>query len=403
MRRQLVVGVVVAVCLTPLAASAATVKPNSSCRKVGATSTLGTMHLRCVKVGGRLVWKKIATPKPSVLAPAPETTSILEGSLCDPEGLELFPISGPLRCTAGKWTAVPRAEDSVATRAFRALSAQYRGNAEALPGISIVTDPRLPDGTAAAVTRGMGAAARLWRLGKVPMTPYPVVIAYDSAWLGSQSARTGLDVPAFMLHALQLQESESGGCMQAFFLTHTGRPGFAFCERATIDAFEGSSGWFALVAAHEFTHLAEFALMDDVQGRLSANKLPAWFTEGLSTYVQFTFSREFGSPDDRRSLATAEVRASAVQLSDYNSGVVNADAGAYNLGFFAIEAFYALQGQGSVERLLKECGTGVRLDVALRNTTGKGFVDWTTLMQGYIDSIRAGVPWTLAELQRQAA
>lgn len=363
--------------------------------------------MRCVLSGHRLVWKVVgrvaAKPQGTEPAPAPEVPNAREGTACDRTGLESFPISGPLRCIDGKWGAVLRTDDSVATRAFRVLSAQYRGNMTASPFFKVVPDPRAPADMVDAIEAGLRAAARLWSLGKTPLQPYPVLIAQDSAWLRDKATLMQLHLSDAALRLMQSQEAKWSRCTLGAFHNFQEQPWFSFCFTLNADEAAVARPTLASLGAHEYTHLAEYALMGDVQGRLTAGKLTPWFEEGLAAYASFTLSDLLGASDDTRARELKTLLNSNAELSDYKSGTYTEGSAVYAFGFFAIEAFYALQGSGSVQKLLKACATGVSMGTALTTTTGRGLPAWTTLLSGYIKSLQAGTPMTLQQLQHAAS
>lgn len=380
----------------PSAPTASAASNGSRCSKAGAVSRQGATRLRCTKVGKQLLWRNItpARPKPGPQAgPDP-----MIGTACDEPGHELLNEAGPIRCSGGVWAVIARTDDSVASRAYRNLMAQYWANPASTVELRIVTDTQTAYAVGA-LERGMRAADRLWSV-KSQLQPYPVVVAHSLDSLVTQTEGLGLVVSEWSVSTLLQQEETYGACGLGTFNKRVRQPWLFFCfgERPSDD--NAPSVAFGNIGAHEFTHLAQYALMDDVQGWRTNLRMAPWFEEGLASYIMMALGAVGGAEGDLRKHWVSGLESTTATLADFNYRypvVRNGDV--YSLGLFANEALSALEGTRIAERLLRACGTGLKFSAAMEKVTGHTLEAWTPILTAYVETVMAGKPLTVVELE----
>lgn len=318
-RRSLLVAVLTTICLGLVTTPASGASIGSRCTRLGAVVVVRHAHLKCVRVGKQLIWRGTtvsSTSKPSsVPSLQANLPDPLAGTTCTDAGHEIFPMSGPLRCVDGAWVSLSAADDSVASRAFRVLIGQYRSHPNVTPALRVIADPRASFATGP-IDAGMRAAARLWAVRRTSAQPYPVLVGHDAAWLNDQTITLHLTMFDGFLQRMQQQESAQGGCSMGAFSTRQTQPWFGFCF-GQVPVDETSTAWPAQVAAHEYTHLVQFALMDDVQARLHAGDMAPWFQEGFATFTAVTLSCVLDLGNDARSMWIPALQHATSTLADY--------------------------------------------------------------------------------------
>lgn len=374
------------------AASAATA--GRACVKVGAVSWQGKTKLRCTKVGARLLWRATVTARPK---PGPQVApDAMLGTACTEPGHEVLNAAGPIRCTDGTWAAIQPAQDSVASRAYRNLMVQYWANPASAVKLRIVSDTD----TAFAVgpiERGIRAADRLWSVAGT-LQPYPVLIAHNSSTLGSQADALRLQFEDSSRSGLASQEAQYGACSTAEFHTRVlTQPWLSFCM-GYGPADESDLGRGFALGAHEYTHLVQFALLDDIKGWRTYISMAPWFSEGLASYVMMALGGVAGDGDLRK-VWLPGLDSTTATLADYNKSIPPGGRYPYALGLFATEALYALAGPGIAERVLRAASTGLKFTDAFKKATGHTLEQWTPVLSAYVDSVKARQEMTLAELQ----
>lgn len=381
--------------LTP-SASAATAKIGGTCTKVGATSTVKGKKLICAKSGKKFIWK-LAPVKPIPVTPVIPLTPASQaksGTRCDLPGVESFPEEGPLRCVDGKWVVVAQADDSVATRAFRSVLARYKANSEKALSLQFVVEPNSPE-YLKSVSLGMLAGARLWAVPVQRDEPYPVLIGTNGPWLRQTSESMGLKSPEHSWTNIGRQYQ----CSYAEFKLEQGeKPWYLYCFAGN----QANSLGFLQVGAHEYTHLAQFAFLSAFTDT-SKREMAPWFQEGYASFIGEMLGFAANDRYDLRSLSVGEVKTVKTPLSDYQERFPPDWGDVYPMGTFAAEALTALYGIDVMEKVCAERAKGGTFNEAMIKITGKPVSAWTQIMQGYIDSVKSGTPWTLAELQKAAA
>lgn len=385
----------IAVSSWQLAPASAAANAGDRCTRIGTITWHGKTKLRCTKVGKRLVWRVAVAAKPK---PGPQADAdTMLGTACADPGHELLHAAGAIRCTGGVWATIAPATDSVATRAYRNLMAQYWANPASTTRLSIVSDTE----TAYAINvleRGMRAADRLWS-AKIPAQPFNIVIARSAQSLNTQAVALGLVLPDVVRASLEAQESKYGGCGQGKYLTRLARPWLFFCFGQAPTDDSAAARAFGDIGAHEYTHLAQFVLMDDMEGRRTSMQMAPWFAEGLASYIMMSLGDVGGAGGDLRTYWLQGLESTTATLADFNYRNLSGTGAFYSLGLFATEALYALEGTGIADRLLRACGTGLSFSTAMKKVTGHSLEEWTPVLSAYVASVKARTPLTLAELQ----
>lgn len=318
------------------------------------------------------------------------------GTACTEPGRELLNAAGPIRCADGAWVAIPPAQDSVATRAYRNLMKQYWANPASTVQLRLVSDTETAFALGA-VERGIRAADRLWSV-QSPLQPYPVLIAHNSATLGSQADTLRLQFEESSRSSLASQEAQYGTCSTAEFHTRVlAQPWLSFCMGAG-PADESDLGRGFALGAHEYTHLVQFALLGDIKGWRTYIAMAPWFSEGLASYVMMALGGVAGDGDLRK-VWLPGLDSTTATLADYNESIPPGARYPYALGLFATEALYALEGPGIAERVLRAGSTGLKFSHAVKQATGHTLEEWTPVLSAYVDSVRARHELTLPELQ----
>ena len=62
-------------------------------------------------------------------------------------------------------------------------------------------------------------------------------------------------------------------------------------------------------------------------------------------------------------------------------------------------ALSALEGTRIAERLLRACGTGLKFSAAMEKVTGHTLEAWTPILTAYVETVMAGKPLTVVELE----
>ena len=416
--RLIVAALGITLPLLMLASPVQAATAGAACKQLGATLTTKGVRLTCVKSGRKLVWrvqpqKATSAPTPSPTpTPTPSATATptsapviaardaVAGAACTTSSTESFPIAGPLRCTGGAWTAIARATDSIASRAFRSLVERYSANAEAPLAFTFVTDPS-GQADAKPIELGMLASARLWNAPATPNQPYPVLIGRNSTWLRVTVDSLHLQAPSYVWTNLSNQETPRGTCSYAQFFSFGEQPWYLYCFGQTSSELATNVGYLQ-VGAHEYTHLAQYVFYDDfrrTKGQLAA----PWFQEGFATYVGTSLGTVARGGNDLRSeqlnSLTSWVK---TPLSDYAREYPADWNDIYPLAYFATEALIALFGIGVMETVLRTVATGKSFDESMRLHTGRTGLAWVPILQGYIDSCKAGAPWTLSQLEAKS-
>lgn len=383
------------------AASAASATAGSPCSKVGATANIGGKKLICTKVKNKLKWK-IARPAKPILAPIfveilSSNNAKLDGG-CSSPAAESFTPSGPLRCVSGKWKLVLETDDSVATRAFRSVFFRYANNALIDVSLELIAQPGIPS-EFSYIPSGIRAAARLWSIPNTGARRFPVIMGSDAGWVKATALQRGLVNLQEAWESLERQPK----CGQALFVLPElpAEPWFMFCNWLPKERLSSSVG-FVQSGAHEYTHLAQrfyLSNLDPTKG----GPIPPWVSEGTATYVATALGFAFSANSDLRSLWMSQLAATSTPLSSYQDRMPQVWEDVYPLGMFAAEALVALFGVDVVENLFQLRTRYNDFDETMVRVTGKPFSFWTTTLQGYIESVKAGKPWTLNELQRATA
>lgn len=366
----------------------------ATCAHVGATARQGNAELRCTKSAGRVIWRiVVAKPLPD---PQAEPDHLL-GTACDDPGHELFNAAGPIRCTRGSWQSIREDKDSVASRAYRSLMAQYWAHPASQVRLRPVTDTATAS-LVEVLERGIRAADRLWSV-KLPQQPVPVVVAQNSHSLNVQATALGLKVDEATRADLEAQEATAGGCGQGTYMEFAGQPWMFFCIGVLPRPDTLHHRAFASLSAHEFTHMALDRLMRDRRGRVTCLRTAPWFDEGLASYTMAALGDVAGAGGDLRSAWADGLGSARATLADFNYADPRGSREHYALGMFAAEALYALEGASITERLLTACSTGLTFSASFKSVTGHSLESWTPVLSKYVESVKVGRALSLANLQ----
>ena len=390
-------------------AFAANNNPNGkSCLKAGQTIKFDNFQYQCKKSGNKFIWIKIGTKKkipPTTSVPTKSPTYLsskeaAKGAPCRIKGQESFPMSGPLRCVEGKWSNVLKAEDSVATRAFRYVLEKYNSNPPAKLTFKFLADPNFT-GSLKILEGSKEAAARLWNKVDTPFQPYPIVIGNSLDWIKKTAKANNLTTNTGDFKNIENQYAQWNGCSYAEFYSQNGQPWYLYCYSQPESEMRESIG-FLQVGAHEYTHLIQFYIADSNLKRFG-EALPPWLQEGYAMFAGISLGAAAGAGNDIRALQLEVLSIVKTPLSDYTQRFPANWSDVYVLGYLAVEALTAVKGIEIMEEIILEQKNGSSKEEAIQKVTGKSLAFWTEIGQSYADSVKAGKTWSLDELFRRAA
>lgn len=377
-----------------------------TCAKSGEITKFSNFEFQCKKSGKKLLWVKIGPIKKASTSgqkTAPTYLSsrdAVRGGLCQKLGQESFPMSGPLRCVQGKWTLINKAEDSVATRAFRYLLEKYNNNPPAKLTFKFITDPKFT-GSIKIIQGSKEAGARLWNKVDTPFQPYPIVIGSNLDWIKQVAKSNNLSTNTGDFKNIENQFAEWNGCSYAEFYSQTGQPWYLYCysqSEQTLNEFSG----FLQVGAHEYTHLIQFFIADSQLKRFG-DALPPWLQEGYAMFAGVSLGAAAGAGNDVRALELSGLERVKTPLSDYTERFPPNWSDVYVLGYLGVEALTAVKGLEIMEQLILEQKKGASKEDAFQKVTGNSLAIWTQIAQGYVDSVKAGKAWSLDELLKRTS
>lgn len=391
----------ITILISTVPANAAMSDPGGkSCNKAGLKTTFKNVTYQCKKSGNKLIWVKGAKVVTTPVATYLSSRDAKAGALCRVNGQESFPMSGPLRCVSGKWINVDRSQDSVATRAFRSVLEKYNANPPAKLTFKFLTDPKFT-GSIEILMASKEAAARLWNKPDTPFQPYPIVIGSNLDWIKKTTAANNLKTNTGDFKNIENQFSEWQGCSYAEFYSQTGQPWYVYCYSQPESEMRDSIAYLQ-VGAHEYTHLIQFYMADSTLKRFG-DSLPPWIQEGFAMFVGISLGAAAKAGNDIRSLELEILPTAKTPLSDYMERFPPNWNDVYVLGYLASEALVALKGIDIMEEIILEQKNGSSKEAAIQKATGKSLKFWTQIGQGYVDSVKAGKPWSLAELEKRAS
>jgi hypothetical protein len=315
------------------------------------------------------------------------------GNQCGIAGEISFGLEAPLECAKGTWSVKPLASDSVATRAYRSLITRYNSMPPSTPNLLLRIDPEA-GAWKNEVASGIIAGAKLWGTSKEDDRAIPSYISEKGEYVSAQLKEDGINESPE--DAKRNRDAAARGGGQA------GSHGQYF-DFIFSDASSNGYGFYQ-VGAHEYTHYAQQVLSNNRTGNVPRE---FWIDEGCSTFVGTGMGAVIGLPQNQRSeiLVSLKRQESKMPLKFFSRGNQNSYSDprfneVYDTGFLACEALVALKGIDSIESVYKELSAPMAdYDTSLKAVYGIGQDLLIPILQKYIDSVRAGKPLTLKELE----
>ncbi len=398
----------------------------SACTKIGAKKKTTKNTYICSKVGKKRIWVKVvkpATPAPvpsptptptptptPISTPTPTPTQTPSKSAdylsadkaklgvdCLFKGESAATLEGPVVCD-GVWSLITQEEDSVASRAYRYVLEEY--NSKSAGNLSIVwrIDPETPDWKNKMQT-GMNAGARLWGTSPAGSPERYAYVSHNPDWLFEQFKKDGL-----IKNESRRETMFQGPCNAALTGADGSDTTFWF-YKFSDESCQLSVGFYQ-VPAHEYTHYAQEVLSN--KGWTRVQRVP-WLDEGLASFVGGAMGPMSEMRNDLRAFWARDVARVSKDLSFFNRGVSEvyqdkAWGDVYPLGAIAVEAMVAAIGFRNTKQIYIELSTpNTTYEQAITKVTGVNIAGWNTILQGYIDSVKADKPWGLDFLLQEYA
>lgn len=315
------------------------------------------------------------------------------GYLCGLASEISFGVDGPLECLKSKWVFKSLSSDTVATRAYRYLIDRYKAMPASAPNLLLRIDP-----TAGSwkndVADGIAAGARLWGTSKESDSPIPSYISERGEYVSEQLKADG--IPESKEDAKRNRDAAARGGGQA------GSHGRYF---DFIFSAVSSNGYgFYQVGGHEYTHYAQQILSNNRTGMVARE---FWIDEGCATLVGTGLGGVLGLPQNQRAeiLVSLARQNEKMPLKFFSNGSQSSYADprineVYDTGFLACEALVALKGIDAIESVYRELSSPTsNYDLSLKAVYGIDLKSMIPFLQKYIDSVRAGKPMTLSQLE----
>ncbi len=336
----------------------------------------------------------------SLLSPLPNSSAAKKlaaseakaGAPCLIKGLTAATLEGPVICNK-KWKLVPENKDSVETRAFRIVLREYLAQPEGALSLDLRIDPKTPS-WGNRIKKGMEAGARLWGTSPAGSPTKVAYISADGEWIYNEANRDGF------MEENRKEEIFRTDCQAGW--NGNGDPSKSFWFYKYSENFCLTNVGFYQVPAHEYTHYAQDALSGYLWGRTP--RVP-WLDEGLASYIGAALGPMSDMRNDLRSMWVGQMRRGAKNLDFFSKGDESVYRSSnwqdvYAQGAIANEALVALIGISGVKSIYSSLSkSGTTYDSAFIANTGIGIDAWTSLLQGYIDSVKSYKPWSLAKLQ----
>jgi hypothetical protein len=246
---------------------------------------------------------------------------------------------------------------------------------------------------------GMRAGARLWGTSPAGSPERYVFISHDPDWLYEQFKKDGL-ISSESRRAGMFQ----GPCNAALTGAETGDVSFWFYKFSHASCLN-NVGFFQ-VPAHEYTHYAQEVLSN--KGWNRAQRVP-WLDEGLASFIGASLGPMSDMRNDLRNMWAKDLTGVVKDVAFFSRGIndVYQDSrwgDVYPLGAIAIEGMVAAIGFEKTRQIYIELSTpNTTYEQALSKATGVTVADWNTILQGYVDSVKAANPWSLDYLLAEYA
>lgn len=384
--------------LIALPGANAAVAPGAKCSKAGVKQIHKGKVYTCTKIGKKLVWNKgLAIRKPvKSTTSTPKYLFAYEAEpnySCRQTGEESFSLQGPLICEKNLWVVVAAAEDTVQSRAYRAVLERWNTQPEGNLSIDFYIDPNAGSWVSK-IEKGLRAGARFWGTSPVGSKPVPAFISDNAQFIEEATLKAGIIQTA---DDKARNQNAQGG--QAGFRGGQNPYWDFLFKSANSRAFVG----FYQVAPHEYTHYAQRALL----GENWEGEGTPWVAEGIASFIGSALGPMSDMPhnqmDDWRSLL---ISYTTTPLSFFNNNTQDVYQSSqwsdvYQLGALAAQALFALFGTEGVLTFYADLKAMVSKEDAFKRNFKLDRKSLSTLLEGYLESVRIKREWSLTFLQKK--
>lgn len=322
MRRALTIALATSMTISLTTPANAAAKAGATCTALNATTKVKNQTLKCTKVGKKLMWKVVPTPKPQ---PTPIPTAL---SYLEPDALKAF----------------------TSVKEVQAASPTGQAN------ISYYQSPNISDAKTDWIKKNLKTGIDFWSPQFIQTKSLPTffMTEKDKDWFFDKLNTFGFH-PDTIIHMTRNWENMVGrGGDRVTWAGVYGQGGgdaFTFYVWGT-NAVSTSAGWLQ-VAPHEWTHSAQ---------NNAAGYLPCWFKEGQATYYGLALAatgekhfseirKEYFSPNDEIDIRKEPTQGWPAWIEDKSQPDADMNCGsngAYTAGGILTEYMLSLKGHKGI-------------------------------------------------------
>jgi len=320
--------------------------------------------------------------------------SAIEKSACKPTSEISLSKSGPLFCTKGIWTLMPKSKDNVSTRAYRTIIERYNSKSDATPKLSVHLDP-LAGNWKNGIVKSINVAARLWGTSTESEKTIPIYVSETSSYISENLSSDG--ITESQADRDRNKEAASRGGGQAGF--HGQYFDFIFSEKTSK-----STGYYQ-AGSHEYTHYSQMVFS---QYRSTQGLKEFWINEGCASYIGMSLGGLIGFPQNQRTelinyLKRQQKPAKLTLFSQQDEKLYsNAHFNEiFDTGAVACEALVAIAGVNSLENYFRALSqTDSTPESVFPEVFGTSLPSMIALLQQYVDSVRSGHEMSFNQLNQ---
>jgi hypothetical protein len=244
------------------------------------------------------------------------------------------------------------------------------------------------------IADGINAGARLWGTSKATDPSIPAYISERGEYVSEQLKADGIrENPE---DAKRNRDASARGGGQAG--SHGSYFDFIFS-----DAGVHSYG-LTQAGTHEYTHFSQQVLSNN---RTSSGLREFWLDEGCASFAGVNMGGVLGVSQNQRTdlIENLGVQKNKMPLTFFSRGNQNSYSDprineVYDTGFIACEALVALKGIDSIAQVYTELSDpSATYETVLKSVYGMSQDSLLKFLQGYLNSVRAGKPYSLSDLE----